>query len=206
MNVEIFTAFFIFISTAVFTPGPNNLMLMTSGSLFGSRATLPHILGVQFGFATLFVAVIFGIDFVLQQMPWLMITLRALGALWLIWFGWQFIKSGLLKTNRQNENEPQNRLRPLRFYEAFFFQWINPKGLLMATSSAGAFILLSPNVAARAVIMGTTCALLGTIASCTWTVAGSQLAHFFGNSDKVRWLEVIMGGLLILMAVMLFMI
>ena len=87
MNIEVYMAFLIFMSTAVFTPGPNNMMLMTSGSLFGWRATLAHILGVQFGFVTLFVSVIFGIDFVMQQVPWLLIALRALGALWLVWFG-----------------------------------------------------------------------------------------------------------------------
>lgn len=206
MNVEIFTAFLVFISTAVFTPGPNNMMLMTSGSLFGWRATLPHILGVQLGFASLFVAVIFGIDFVLQQLPWLLTILRALGAVWLIWFGWQFIKFALSASKSQTENEAQTKLRPLRFYEAFFFQWINPKGLLMATSSAGAFILLAPSATARALIMGISCVLIGTIASFVWTVAGSQLAGYFGSSNKARWIEGVMGGLFVMMAVTLFVI
>ena len=32
------------------TPGPNNLMLMTSGTNFGLRRTVPHMLGVSIGF------------------------------------------------------------------------------------------------------------------------------------------------------------
>jgi threonine/homoserine/homoserine lactone efflux protein len=39
------------------TPGPNNLMLMTSGTNFGFARTVPHMLGVAIGFTLMIVLV-----------------------------------------------------------------------------------------------------------------------------------------------------
>ena len=50
MNIEILTALAAFAFVSSVTPGPNNLMLMTSGANFGIRRTMPHFLGVVFGF------------------------------------------------------------------------------------------------------------------------------------------------------------
>ena len=42
-----------FAAAMAFTPGPNNIMVTASGVNFGFRRTLPHILGITFGFAVL---------------------------------------------------------------------------------------------------------------------------------------------------------
>ena len=51
MSFEIFGAFVVFALVALFTPGPNNLMLMASGLNFGLRRAMPHFWGVILGFA-----------------------------------------------------------------------------------------------------------------------------------------------------------
>ena len=44
------------------TPGPNNVMLTASGANFGFRRTLPHILGIIFGFIVQLLAVCAGLE------------------------------------------------------------------------------------------------------------------------------------------------
>lgn len=48
-------ALFAFVST--FTPGPNNIMLMTSGANVGFKRTIPHMLGITFGFGAMLILV-----------------------------------------------------------------------------------------------------------------------------------------------------
>lgn len=46
-----------FVFVMYFTPGPNNIMLMSSGLTYGFRRTLPHIAGVTIGFAFMIASV-----------------------------------------------------------------------------------------------------------------------------------------------------
>lgn len=39
-----------FALAATMTPGPNNIMLLSSGLTFGYRRTISHALGINFGF------------------------------------------------------------------------------------------------------------------------------------------------------------
>lgn len=52
-------ALFAFVST--FTPGPNNIMLMTSGANVGFKRTIPHMLGITFGFGAMLILVGIGL-------------------------------------------------------------------------------------------------------------------------------------------------
>ena len=45
-----------FAVVTLFTPGPNNTMLMSSGLNFGFRRGLPHLWGVSLGFAVMVLA------------------------------------------------------------------------------------------------------------------------------------------------------
>ena len=49
--MDLLAALSVFCLVTLFTPGPNNLMLMTSGLNFGVRRGVPHMLGVVLGFS-----------------------------------------------------------------------------------------------------------------------------------------------------------
>lgn len=57
MSLDIFLALLSFSFASSATPGPNNLMLLSSAVTFGFRRTLPHMLGVAIGFVVLLLAV-----------------------------------------------------------------------------------------------------------------------------------------------------
>jgi len=61
MSLELLTTLMIFALVSSITPGPNNLMLMNSGAAFGIKKTIPHLLGVVFGFILMVMLVGLGI-------------------------------------------------------------------------------------------------------------------------------------------------
>ncbi|MCP4817944.1 MAG: LysE family translocator, partial [Shimia sp.] len=61
MTYDILLALAGFAFATVFSPGPNNLMLMTSGANFGLRRSVPHLLGVATGFPAMIVLVGLGV-------------------------------------------------------------------------------------------------------------------------------------------------
>ena len=126
MPIEMFTALVIFASAMAFTPGPNNVMVTASGVNFGFRRTLPHILGITFGFVVLLVGCAAGLGAIFTAYPPLQIVLKAAGAIYLLWLAWK------IATAKPAADDDERVGRPITFLQAALFQWVNPKAVVIA--------------------------------------------------------------------------
>ena len=126
MTNETLLAFMLFALATSITPGPNNIMLMTSGVNFGFRASLPHMLGVSFGFALLLMSTGFGLSELFTHYPEIYVVMKWLGVLYFVYYAWKLasvpIKPILASGSTLTD-------RAWRFRDAVSFQWINPKRL-----------------------------------------------------------------------------
>jgi threonine/homoserine/homoserine lactone efflux protein len=94
MSQQLIVAFIVFASVAAFTPGPNNTMVLASGLNFGFRRTIPHMLGIGFGFAVVVLVAGFGLGAIFQAYPLLYTVLKYVGAAYLIYLAWLIATSG----------------------------------------------------------------------------------------------------------------
>src|SRR5437660_10336163 len=85
MSQPLLIAFVVFAAVMFFTPGPNNVMLLSSGLTHGCRRTLPHMAGITFGFAFMVAAVGLGLGTVFIAYPVLQTILKYAGAAYLIY-------------------------------------------------------------------------------------------------------------------------
>ena len=115
-------AFLAFATVNSVTPGPNVILLAGSGGLFGFRRTVPHLLGICFGFPVMVLLVQLGLDGVLRRLPWLLTALTAGSLAYVLWLAARLVKSGFGATQAAH-----GRSRPMTFMEAVLFQWINGK-------------------------------------------------------------------------------
>ena len=113
------------------TPGPNNAMLTASGIKFGFKKTLPHMIGIPFGHVIQITLVCFGLGSLFQRYPNIQFYLKWLCFVYLLYLGWKII--GSISNNEKETG------RPLKFYEAALFQFINPKAWVVALTAATAF-------------------------------------------------------------------
>ncbi len=74
---------------AAFTPGPNNFVAFYSGFNFGIKRTLPHIMGVTFGFPFLLLCVALGLINIFKLYPLIQIILKYLGTIFLIYLAYK---------------------------------------------------------------------------------------------------------------------
>jgi threonine/homoserine/homoserine lactone efflux protein len=110
------------------TPGPNNIMLTASGVNFGFARSVPHMLGIAAGFMVLLLAVGFGLGALFAAVPAAQTALKWVGALYMLWLAWRVANAGAITAE-------EGRARPMTFWQAAAFQWVNPKGLVMAFSA-----------------------------------------------------------------------
>src|SRR6185436_1341845 len=93
MASDLAWALLMFVVVTLFTPGPNNTMLMSSGLNFGFRRGLPHLWGVALGFAFMVLAVGLGLGAVFHAYPLLYTGLKYVGAAYLLYLAWQIATS-----------------------------------------------------------------------------------------------------------------
>ena len=74
---------------AAYSPGPNNFVAFYSGFNFGITRTLPHIIGVTFGFPFLLLCVALGLINVFKLYPIIQEILKYLGTLFLIYLAYK---------------------------------------------------------------------------------------------------------------------
>ena len=177
-------------------------MLMSSGTLFGLKKTLPHILGIVSGFVTLLAMAVYGLAQVILQLPWLLLIIKLFGAVWLSWLAYQFIRASNSISEAEDENQTQasTSARPLTFIEAFGFQWANPKALVNATSCAGAFVAIAQTPSHKVMIMGSVFAVVGLATSTLWTLMGRALQQYLTRGRLAIWVNRFMAVLILFTA------
>jgi len=175
------------IATA-FTPGPNNIMITASGANFGYLRSLPHILGVTFGFPLMFLALAFGLGEVFQNWPVIHEVLRNLGAAFLLYMAWRIATSGRI--------EVKARARPLSFLQATAFQWINPKAVLVAISMIATFTANVGDFQQRVILMAGIELITAFGSITTWCVFGIGIRRFLRSEMHLRVFNVTMALLL----------
>ncbi len=178
-----------FAFVASITPGPNNVMLWASGLNFGLRRTIPHIAGVSIGFASLLLATALGIGSVFQSQPWLSPTLRIIGSGYLLYLAWRIATAG--KTAAAAAG------RPLSFFEAATFQYVNPKAWVMGITAAGSFIPADAHLVGSALLMGSVFWAINLPCIATWAAGGTMVGNLISDDRRRRIINGALGLLLV---------
>lgn len=189
MSQQLLIAFIVFAIVGLYTPGPNNVMLLASGLNFGLRRTLPHVAGVSFGFAFLVTVVGLGLGAVFAAYPLLQSILKYAGAAYLVYLAIVIARSGQVTASNASS-------QPLTFWQAALFQWINVKGWVIAIGTITAYAALASypwNILTMAVLL----LVLGLSSSVTWTLFGASLQSLVRSPSAVRIFNWVMAGLLL---------
>jgi threonine/homoserine/homoserine lactone efflux protein len=182
-------AFVVFAAVMFFTPGPNNIMVMSSGLTYGFRRTLPHIAGVVIGFAFMVGAVGLGFGTIFIAFPVLQVFLKYAGAAYLVYLAVVIAMSGPPKPG-------EARRGPLTFWQGAMFQWVNVKGwvAIIGTITAYAAIASFPfNI----VLQVLTFLVMGAASITTWTLFGSALRPVLTSERAIRLFNIAMAVLLL---------
>jgi len=190
MSQPLLIAFVVFAAVMFFTPGPNNVMLLSSGLTHGFRRTLPHMAGITFGFAFMVAAVGLGLGTVFIAYPVLQTILKYAGAAYLIYLAAAIAISGAAPSGQGN------RRRPMTFWGAAVFQWINAKGWVMVIGTITAYAAIA-SFPWNIVIQTAISLVMGTLSTVAWALFGSSLRPLLSSPMAVRAFNVVMAVLLL---------
>jgi threonine/homoserine/homoserine lactone efflux protein len=190
MSQPLLIAFVIFAVVMFFTPGPNNVMLLSSGLTYGFRRTVPHIAGVTLGVAFMVAAVGFGLGTIFVAYPALQTILKYAGAAYLVYLAAMIAMSGVAPSRQDNQRGPMS------FWGAAIFQWINVKGWVMVIGTITAYAAIA-DFPWNIVIQTGISLVMGALATVAWTLFGSALRPVLNSQRAVRAFNIVMAALLL---------
>jgi threonine/homoserine/homoserine lactone efflux protein len=175
---------------AAYTPGPNNIVASYSGFNFGIKRTIPHILGTTLGFTSLVFFLTVGLINVFKLFPIIQVIIKYLGTLFLLYLAY---KISFSKVSAETKKE-----NPVKFIETFLFQYLNPKGVMVAIVVVSTYVDLGKNY----INYATQVVLLALVFSGTsitlWTFIGKFLRKFATNEKFIKYFNYVMSVLLLL--------
>jgi len=172
-----------------FTPGPNNAVAAYSGFNFGIRKTLPLILGVGFGYTTLIILINFVLISTFKNYPIIKEIIRVLGTIFLIYLAYK-ISFSKISSDGKTEN-------PVKFFDKFIFQFINPKGVMAGITLSSNFVEQGENYLNHSIWVIVVCSVTAFLSITSWTFLGKFLRKFATNNNFIKRFNYAMSLLLI---------
>lgn len=191
ISQELVAAFVVFAVATLYTPGPNNIMLMASGLNYGFRRTLPHVAGVTVGFSFLVAVMGFGLGAVFAAYPVLHTVLKYAGAAYLAYL------AAVIATARPAAAPGQSLTgRPMTFLGAALFQWVNVKGWVIAVGAVTAYAAIA-SYPLNMMLLSLLLFAVGLTSSVAWVLLGTSLQPLVRSPRAVRVFNLVMAALLL---------
>ncbi|MBN7796812.1 LysE family translocator [Parahaliea mediterranea] len=218
INLSLLFSLAVFAAAMTGTPGPNNIMLTASGANFGFARTVPHVLGVSTGVASLIATVAAGLGVLFEAFPLLQQGLRLLACAYLLYLAWRIgsapppargaltageaaARPGAARSDaaRPGAARPDaarpDAARPMRFHEALLFQYVNPKAWAMAITAVGSFTVAGEDYWLSAALTIAVFVLVGLPLTSGWAAFGVLLGRALSSPAAWRWFNRCMGVL-----------
>ncbi len=190
MSHDLLIAFSIFAFVGSITPGPNNVMLLSSGANFGFRRTIPHMLGITIGFSIMVLLVGLGLGSIFEKYPIIYTVLRYFSAAYLVYLAWKIAHAEPVEAAITTQ-------RPLTFFHASMFQWINPKAWVMVAVAVTTYAS-EQHYFANVLMISVLYILFVLPSGVIWSVGGIWLRRYLSKPLHLRIFNISMAILLIL--------
>ena len=183
-------AMFSFSLVMSITPGPVNMIILSSGINYGVKKTIPYVSGATVGFTLLLLFIGFGFSQFINAYPFFLTYLAIVGSLYIIYMGYKIASS-------KPELEIRKKDVP-KFYEGFLLQWINPKAWIACVS--GASIFSSAESYDPFLTFTIIYFIVCYISLGVWAILGDKVSYLLKDHFRLRLFNFTMGLLLMITA------
>ncbi|HEY0800060.1 MAG TPA: LysE family translocator [Steroidobacteraceae bacterium] len=180
-----------FMTSMGITPGPNNILVASSGVNFGFRATIPHILGVTVGYPVMLLIVGLGLAKIFILIPEIHVVLKYICIAYLLYLAWRIAMASAM-------GEAKGMPKPMTFLQAAAFQWVNGKGWVIALGAVTTYTVVDRTLPLQIVALASIAVAITLVCVSCWTLFGAFLRQYLHTEKRRRWFNYSMAALLVL--------
>jgi len=189
--MSLFIAMFSFSLAMSISPGPVNMVIVSSGANYGIRKTFLFVSGGTIGFTSLLLFIGLGFSKVLDLYPYFLKYLAVVGSLFIVYMGY------LITLSKPEELDIKEQKQPT-FMQGFLLQWLNPKAWIACMVGVSLFSV--PNSHQVFLTFSLIYFLVCYFSLFSWSVLGHKAAILLNSEFRLKVFNQFMGGLLILTA------
>jgi len=175
MNI---TSFLIYCIIITFTPGPTNIVILSTVHNFGTKKAMAYTYGATIAFGLLLVASAFLNTILMTLIPKILIVMQIIGSIYMFYLAYQIYK---MDTSKSIVNDTGN------FMSGFLMQFSNPKVVLFTMTVIPSFILPHYTETSAVTIGVSAITFIGFLAFITWVLFGTIFkAHLQKHKKTVN--------------------
>ena len=175
MNI-IYSTFFTYVLITSITPGPNNILSMSSASQYGIKQSTRVISGMFCGYIIIMLLCGLFTYNMVSLLPVLTKWLTWIGAAYIIWLAWGIIQSD---TKHVSPSSGRNS-----FWQGFALQFVNVKIILYGITSISTFVLPYTQSIKWILAVSLLLAIIALLSNLCWAVVGQLLQSQFHKHGK----------------------
>lgn len=195
MSIETWIAFVLAATIILVIPGPTIILVVSQAITNGRRSVIPLATGVLLGDFTAMAFSLLGLGAILSASAALFVSLKWIGAIYLIYLGVKLWRSHSADTSVAY-SEKGNSARSL-FKNAFIVTALNPKSIAFFVAFLPQFVTPQESTVTQLSILGATFLFLGTINAALYAIFAGQLSDTLKKNTVHKWLNRCGGSALI---------
>lgn len=173
MNIA---SFLIYCIIVTFTPGPTNIVILSTVHSFGTKKAVEYTYGATIAFGILLVISAILNNLLIEIIPKILIVMQIIGSLYMFYLAYQICKAD---TSKPTVNQTGT------FRSGFLMQFLNPKVVLFTMTVIPSFIMPHYTELPAVTISVLAITLIGFLAFITWVLFGTIFKKFLQNHSKL---------------------
>ncbi|MBG2711812.1 LysE family translocator [Proteus mirabilis] len=188
MTISLISSLAIFLFIAAITPGPNNLLLTSSGANVGFKRSLKLMAGIMLGMQCVLLSSAFGVAALLIIYPALHIGLKVVGSAYLLWLAWKTATSSY-----QRLDIPAKTPQAISWFQGGLLQFLNPKAWMMGLGAVGSFSLSGDAYFSSVIAISIVMVIVNFVAGIVWILGGTLISLFLQSRQSWFIFNISMG-------------
>lgn len=188
MNI---TSFFIYCIIVTFTPGPTNIIILSTVNNFGTKKAKEYAYGATLAFGLLVTISALLNTMLIAVIPKILPIMQIIGSLYIAYLAYQVLK---MDTSKSIEKYTAT------FMSGFVMQFINPKAILFTLTVIPSFVMPYYTKPSTLMIFVACITFIGFMAFFTWVIFGTIFKGFLQKHQKTA--NIIMSLFLVYSAIM----
>jgi threonine/homoserine/homoserine lactone efflux protein len=188
MNI---TAFIIYCVVITITPGPTNIVILSSVQHFGARKTMKYVYGATIAFGLLLAASAVLNHVLAEVIPNIVGIMQIIGSVYMLYLAYQIYKMN------SGEAAPSHNTN---FFSGLVMQFVNPKVIVFSLTVIPSYVMpyYSSSLASFQFVAIIT--VIGFLAFMTWVICGTVFKKFLQQHQKI--VNILMALFLVYSAIM----
>lgn len=170
------TSFIIYCFIVTFTPGPTNIVILSTVHNYGPKKAMKYTYGATIAFGLLL-----GVSAVLNTVlitviPKVLLGMQVIGTIYMLYLSYQIYK---MDTSESTENNTGT------FTTGFLMQFLNPKVVIFTLTVIPSFVLPYYSDTSTVTISVIIITIIGFLAFISWVLFGAILKQFLHKHTRV---------------------